>query len=361
MQREAQPVETKRADLGGDVESAEDAAVLARSGRIDPLNPEITEESIQKMQLLARIRKEVLKVAVAQTSPEQWTLYASEDGTTKTVRPTGGAADGMLQFCGLTFADPKDPDRLYSTWTTIEDEVTVVWVATGVWRGQTLIMPITGRRTVKGFVKTLHDGEFAALANAKSRAAQMLFGLNGRPPEYLEELGVQWVAKIKGATFRSHKDATDPKRATIPFGPSKGTLVTEATDEDLRYHAEQAEKKVKLADEEPGSDPEHAKQVASAKKYLSSNKALLAAIRAEQEKRKAESAAPAAPKLSPEDQEKIDQIVISIREEAAALGKPAGWVDEHVKKISTVEQATRWCDDLRAKRVKAEQAKGGQS
>lgn len=230
---------------------------------------DVRDASAQGLALMrerVEVQKQMLKIAISLTAPNQWTVFSGTDKKTGELResiyPTGGAADTILRRAfGLTWGE-KD--------ITIEDTAQGPMATCSAWlmRGDERVEHFTGYRSYGGFVKTEADLRRAVVENMKSVAVRDLLGLRFRTPAELRELGLDASKLDRRADFQSHDQ--DPSQIVVPFGRDKGKLVSDVGDDQLEWLADAVKKSVE--------DPDKSK-------FKARNQALLDALRDEYRRR----------------------------------------------------------------------------
>ena len=228
-------------------------------------------EGLALMRERVENQKEMIKIAISLTSPNQWVIFAGQGK--ETVYPTGGAADTILRrVFGLTWGEKV---------VTIEDSPQGPCAVCRAWlmqNGQE-VEHFEGRRPFGGFAVTESNMRKDAVENMKSVAVRDILGLRFRTPDELREMGLD-IGKVKArAEFADHKSGNE---LSMAFGKEKGVPISKVQDLDWYINI------VSEGIQNP------AKQ-----KYRASAEKQLAALQAEKAKR----AAPATESSPPKDDE----------------------------------------------------------
>lgn len=316
------------------------------AGRLDLLDPEdANEDAMRELERRAVFLRLGIKLALQQTAPSQYVVHRSEDGKTESVYPMGAAGASMLRFFGLTWAVPepiqdergqvigyRPGDRLWRAEVRqVGEKTRYSCVESALWRGSILIALCEGKRLIGGgYSKDDVQSEQNAFENLKSRAVRTVLGLAGKDRTWYQANGLDLsTARLVDYQDRASASSSDPAEAVIKWGKAKGKKVAELSDEDLRFYTERQEKDV--------ANPEKAKY---------HPERLLAALKAEAERRAAK------PTMDAEMAEELDRTIIAFREEAAALGVDAAKVEGYVREMKTLEQAKKALENYREKRRK---------
>ncbi len=277
-------------------------------------------------------RQTQLRMALQQSSPKQWTVFAGEDGK-ETLYPQGYAAAAMLGMFGLHWAWPTaGGPELYAHEMYTEKSGARFWlVKSKLWRGDKFICLAEGKREIgSGYAHSELDARFDAFQNLQSRAVRTVFGLGGKSREDFRAMGLDLIG-AGVASFQDHKTSlsSDPAMAVVPFGRDKGKKLSDC--EELGWLREQVARNV--------ADPSKAT-------YKAKNEALLKAIEAELAKRSERSE-------GGNGNGELQKLVAAIREEAAVLQVPEEKIEAHLKNV-TLEVARKTLESYRAERKRRE-------
>lgn len=207
-----------------------------------------SKEGLALMRERVENQKQMLKIALSLTAPNQWTVFAGtgKDGVYReSIYPTGGAADTILRRAfGLTWG-PKTI-KVYRNESGELEASCTAWLM----QGEKEIEEFTGYRQIGGFIRSEPDLRKGAMENMKSCAVRDLLGLRFRSPSELRELGLDVGKLERRAEFQSHGD-DDAAGVKVPWGKLKGTPITELRDDQLGYYIGKAKEAI--------ADPEKAK------------------------------------------------------------------------------------------------------
>lgn len=324
-------------------------------GRLDLLDPESPpdEKMIQGLEQRARFLDKVIQLALKRTSPSQYVIHRAEgDEARESVYPMGAAADAMFGFLGLSWAAPiptLDGDGKEVSWRRGEkkweaeirgggEDQEYYWVRSALWRGDQLIALAEGKRLIGvGYAKDKPTAEIDAFENLKSRAVREVLGLKAKDRAWYQANGLD-LSNARLAEFQDRKSSAtaDPNEAVIKWGNAKGSKVKDLSDQDLAFYTTRYEADV--------ADPAKAKF----KPAL-----MLAALKAEAERRAAK------PTLDAQQAEELEQLIVAIREEAAAQNVPAEKLEPYIASLQTLEQAKKALASYRERRVKKGKGGGG--
>jgi hypothetical protein len=224
-----------------------------QSATIDP--SDASPEGLALMRQRVNTQREMIKVAMSLTSPDQWTVFSGNGK--ESIYPTGGAADTILRRAfGLTWG-PKE--------VTVEEGKNGPVAVCRSWlrQGDRDIEEFEGRRSMGGFVKNESDLRKGAIENMKSVAVRDLLGLRFRSPSELREMGLDVGRLTRRAEFRdttTEDSRPDDGSPIVPFGKNKGKAITELEDKSLAWYVDAARKSV--------DDPSKEKWKAKEQKWL---------------------------------------------------------------------------------------------
>jgi hypothetical protein len=206
---------------------------IVKTEPMDIATIDVRDASAQGLALMeerVKNQKKMLAIAIGLTAPNQWTVFAGsgKDGVHReSIYPTGGAADTILRRAfGLTWAE-KD--------ITVEDTPDGKLATCSAWlmRGQERLEHFTGYRFMGGYIKNEADLRKGAMENMKSVAVRDLLGMRFRTPAELKEMGLDVNKLERRAEFQSHEK--QGSEVVVPFGNSKGKLITDIDDGDLAW------------------------------------------------------------------------------------------------------------------------------
>ena len=201
-----------------------------------PQTIDIRDASVAGLALMeerVRVQMKMIKLVISLTSPSQWVVFASADGKSETVYPTGGAADTILRRgFGLGYT------RKIVVDDTGDGKLATCTLGLKGGDGE-VFEEFIGYRYLKGFVKNEADLRSGSEENAKSKAVRDLLGLRFRTPAELKEMGLDVSKMERRVEFQDHSDAgAPPGTFIVPFGKGiKGKPISDISDKDLDYLA----------------------------------------------------------------------------------------------------------------------------
>lgn len=241
------------------------AEPLSVAGATTVAVTDASAKGLALMRLRVENQKEMFRLALSLTTPNQWTVFSGRDrdGNLKeSVYPTGGAADTIIRRAFGLIWGPKEvvveesadgPVAICKAWLT---------------HGGEQVEQFEGRRYMGGFVQNEASLRKGAVENMKSGAVRDLLGLRFRTPAELKDMGLDLGKLPSRAEFQSHQKQDGELRA--PFGKQKGASIPDLTDDNLDWLAKVIG--------ESASDPSKAR-------FKKKNVELLNALKTEQAKR----------------------------------------------------------------------------
>lgn len=315
------------------------------AGRLDLLDPDLPDEAaFKELERRAVFIKRGIQYALQQTAPSQYVVHRSEDGQTESVYPMGAAGAAMLRFFGLTWAVPepvtdargqvtgyRPGDKLWRAEVReVGEKTRYCCVESALWRGTDLIALCEGKRLIGGgYSKDDVQSGQNAFENLKSRAVRTVLGLGGKDRAWYLANGLDLsTARVVDFQDRASGASSDPAQAVIKWGKAKGQKVSELSDEDLRFYTERQEKDV--------ADPAKAKY---------HPERLLAALKAEAERRAAKPTEDAA------QAEEYERTIVAVREEMVAQRVEASAMEKYIATMKTLDQAKKALETYRKRRT----------
>lgn len=279
-----------RTDAPVDTDRPEQLVVVRQAGPsmlerwVDGPEP---EKNLARVDAMAKMLERLRLTAIQQTYPTDWVIHTTRDADGNVTKQVGYLQDSGAERAGKVFGiligspeierdDLPDGTYIYKLQAEALSQVTherIEHCLGSRWSGDTFFA-----RQVKDEDDKVDPTDVmkAAYANLHGRAVRALAGLSAVPLDALEAAGINtrgctFVGYDKGARGGQSAGATvGSADVKVGFGRSQGKSPAELEDKDLDWYLGAYEKNV--------ADPERAK-------FRKANGAVLAALKAEKERR----------------------------------------------------------------------------